>query len=251
MKSFTKIISICFFFCIVCCFLSSIAGAAAAAQPGEKNQSMDSGPMPPCPNGAAPDLGNDTASQEQMIKDLESKGLNTTDLKAAFASGDREQVHTVMEGIRDKLPQPPMNGTPGKYGRSATGSGNPRYFGNDTAFQERMVKDLEAQGVDTTELKAAIANGNHEQIHAVMEGFRDNLPLPSINGTPDKDGLSQAHEGSKNKPSYKPASESKTSEEPPQARNAEPTETKSPLSPLTILAGISAAGLAIVSLKRQ
>ena len=172
-----------------------------------------------------------------MVKDLESRGVDTTDLKAAIASGDQAKIHSVMDGLKDKMPQPPV-----RNGTSA----------NDTAFEERMVKDLESQGVDTTELKAAIASGDQEKIRSVMEGLKDKMPRPSMNGTPGNEGKPQGNDAPQQKPADKQApAESNSGEKPSETTGPQPTQTQSPLSPLTIIAGIGAAGLAVVSLKRQ
>ena len=238
MKYFSKIISLCILFCLICCVVPALAGAeSSAAQPVVKNQTSQPGAIPPGNNDVPPKFGNDTAFQERMVKDLESRGIDTTELKAAIATGDKAKINSVMEGLKDKMPQPPMmNGT----------------SANNTAFEERMVKDLESQGVDTTELKAAIASGDQTKIRSVMDGLRDKMPRPSMNGTPGKEAAPQGNNAPQQKPGEKQTpAESKSVEKPAETSVPQPTQTKSPLSPLTIIAGIGAAGLAIVSLKRQ
>lgn len=130
----------------------------------------------------------------------------------------------------------------------------------DAAFQERMIQDLESKGVDTTELKAAFAGGDPEKIRSVMDGLRDKLPRPDMNGTPGKDGVPPAHEQRQGRPEGKPApgtdgamerpADAASPSQSPSSGQPEPSQTQSPLSPLTILAGIGAAGLAAVCLKR-
>ncbi|MFH0967609.1 MAG: hypothetical protein V1862_07995 [Methanobacteriota archaeon] len=195
--------------------------------------------MPSGNAGTPPDIASDTTFQEQMVKDLESQGVDTTELKAAIASKDSEKVRSIMDGLRDKLPRPSMNGTAGQDGHG------PQDIANNSAFQEQMVKDLESKGIDTTELKAAIASKDPEKIRGVMDGLMDKLPRPAMNGTQGKDGKPQGNNGLQEK------SGDTTSGQPQQTQQAQPTQTKSPLSPLTILAGIGAAGLAIVSLQRR
>lgn len=249
MNRFSKIISISIFLCFLCCIFTAIAGAESpAAPPVEKNQSMQPGNMPPFTNGVPPDFTNDTAFQEQMLKDLTSKGVDTTDLKAAFAGGDQEKIRSVMEGLRDRFPQPSVNGTPGKEGMPQ----GPENLGNETAFQDRMVKDLESKGVDTTGLKAAIASGDQEKIRTLMDGLRDSLPRPYMNGTPGKEGMPRGNEGPMERPAGKPEPGNNGPKDQPADKPAAGAEqTQSPLSPLTILAGLGSAGLAIVSYKRQ
>ena len=130
----------------------------------------------------------------------------------------------------------------------------------DAAFQERMITDLESKGVDTTELKAAFAGGDPEKIRSVMDGLRDKLPRPDMNGTPGKDGIPPAHERPEGMPEGKPALDTDGAREhpadvaspsqPSSSGQPEPAKTQSPLSFLTILAGIGAAGLAAACLKR-
>jgi hypothetical protein len=240
MKPVSVTLLLCIILLLIFCFVTAIIGAeSVAVDPVAKNSNMQPAGMPPGPLGAPPDFANDTAFQERMVQSLESQGVDTTELKGAIASGNQDKIRAVMDSIRDKMPQPPMNGTPGSDGPGS------HDFANDSAFLERMVQDLESRGVDTTELKAAIASGNQEKIRAVMDSIRDRMPQPPMNGTPGREGIPPGSAESQGSPA------GKSSVQPEQTQEPQPAATRSPLSPLTVLAGLGAAGTALVSMKKR
>ena len=173
---------------LLLCLLPLSAGADTVVQPADVNRTQDHAPVPPGPMAGAPDGAPDAAFQDRIIQDLESKGVDTTELKAAFEGGDPEKIRSVLDGLKDKLPQPDLNGTPGKDGIPPA--------------------------------------------HGGPKGRPEGKSAPGTDGTVDR-----------------PADAASPSQS-PSSGQPESTKTQSPLSPLTILTGIGAAGLAAVCLKR-
>jgi hypothetical protein len=173
------------------------------------------------------DIINNTELRERMLNDLELKGVNTSEIKAAIANGDRDKVRSLMESYRDSFPKPDKNGTPGNMG-------TPPDFVNNTEFQNKMISDLETAGVNTSEIKAAIASGDQAKVRSLMESHRGKMPGPR-NGTPGDGGMGP---GMGPGPQGQPGLQS----QPQEQATPMPTPTQSPISPLTILAGIGAAG---------
>ena len=246
MKYFSKIISLCILLSMICCFVPVITGAESpGAQSVDKSKEIQPGTVPPDNNGNPPDFVTDLSFQERMVKDLESQGVDTAGLKAAIASGDKEKIRAVMDALKDKFPRQSMNGQPGDGGHG------PQDFANNTTFQEQIVNRLESKGVDTTELKAALASGDQGKIRTVMEGLRDKLPQPFMNGTSGNAGMPQGNDRPQEKLPGKQASEPNPAGQPQQTQQAQPAQTQSPLSPLTVLAGIGIVGFAVISLRRE
>lgn len=125
-------------FFIICLIVSMVAGVASADQksdnsqnsPGQINNASErAGPgMTPdqkgpremrSQNGTSgemghpPDFTNNSQFRENLLSDLESKGIDTTELRAAMESGDQEKIRQLMDSFRDKLPDRPQNGTSG------------------------------------------------------------------------------------------------------------------------------------------
>jgi hypothetical protein len=220
------------FLCLVFCITAVVSAIVdPAMQPPGNNSSMHPGGML-LQNGENPmDIINNTELRDRMLNDLELKGVNTSEIKAAIANGDRAKVRSLMESYRDSFPKPDKNGTPGN-------GGTPPDFVNNTEFQNKMISDLDSAGVNTSEIKAAIASGDQEKVRSLMESYRDKMPGPR-NGTPGDGRMGPGPQG-------QPGSQSQQQEQ----STPMPTPTQSPISPLTILAGIGAAGCATLLLKR-
>lgn len=60
-----------------------------------------------------PDGVNNSEFRERFIADLQERGIDTTDLQAAFESGDAGKIQAVMNGLREKYPMRPGNETMG------------------------------------------------------------------------------------------------------------------------------------------
>lgn len=60
-----------------------------------------------------PDFSNNSEFRARFIADLQERGIDTTDLQAAFDSGDSGKIQNVMIGLHDKYPMQPGNETMG------------------------------------------------------------------------------------------------------------------------------------------
>jgi|GEM_PF-4776179 len=237
-----KILGMLVFLCLVFCITSVVSAIQdpAIQLPGN-DSSMQPGGMPPSNGGNPMDILNNTDLRDRMLNNLESRGVNTSEIKAAIANGDQEKVRSLMESYRNSFPRPDNNTVP-------RNGGAPPDFANNSEFQNKMISDLESAGIDTSEIKAAIASGDKERVRNLMTSYRDKLPGP-MNGTPGESGMGpgmgpgpQGQPGDIKQPG--PGSQSQEQSSPV------PTPTQSPVSPLTILVGIGAAGCATLLLKR-
>jgi len=55
--------------------------------------------------GDNPDFGNNSNFRERMLTDLDNKGIDTSALKAAIESGDRDKIKAEMNTLKDKIPE--------------------------------------------------------------------------------------------------------------------------------------------------
>ncbi len=182
-------------------------------------------------------------------------GISSAEQSAG--SSEKQQVHgpdntdksvgTIPSDAKGPGQMHPPNGTPGS-------GGQPPDFANNSVFKEKFLSDLSAKGVDTTELRTAIENGDKEKIRQLMDSFRDKMPAGPQNGTPGArpDGNEPGRDkGDSDMPGDNGKAPSKDGSFASETSEPVASPTKSPLSPLTILAGLGVAGLAICIHKRE
>ena len=182
-------------------------------------------------------------------------GISSAEQNAG--SSEKQQVHgpdnsdkavgTNLSDAKGPGQMHPQNGTPGS-------GGHPPDFANNSELKEKLLSDLSAKGVDTTELRTAIENGDKEKIRQLMDSFRDKMPAAPQNGTPGArpDGNEQGRDkGASDMPGDNGKTPSKDAILASETSEPVASPTKSPLSPLTILAGLGVAGLAICIHKRE
>ncbi|HWQ66969.1 MAG TPA: hypothetical protein VN372_08875 [Methanospirillum sp.] len=157
--------------------------------------------------------GNGTSMRNHMLTTLEEKGIDTTELKQAMESGDKEKEHAILSQYKDLLPAREGAGSPGPQG-----------------FSDNLLTTLKEKGIDTTELEQAIQSGDKEKERSIMDQYRDLIPRPAQNGTPREqhpgDGTDSSAQGAQ-----------KSSESP------SPSSEKSPISLAVILGGLGAVAL--------
>ncbi|OPY35363.1 MAG: hypothetical protein A4E35_02426 [Methanoregula sp. PtaU1.Bin051] len=123
------------------------------------------------PSHPAFDLSN-TTMQQEMINRFEQEGVDVTELKTAFASGDREAVKAWLD-VNRKEPGP---GCPG-------GTGCPEFDLTDATKQQEMISRFEEKGTDVSGLKAAFASGNTTDVRTWLDANR-----PAHSGRQPPDG---------------------------------------------------------------
>ncbi|WAI01768.1 hypothetical protein [Methanogenium organophilum] len=101
-------------------------------------------------------MKNGTISQFALEK-MQANGIETTELETALENGDREAVRAFLQENRP-TDAPEM------------GEGQ-RHAMNEERMQQ-MITEMQANGVDTTELETALENGDHEAVRAFMEANR-------------------------------------------------------------------------------
>ena len=115
-----------------------------------------------CAAMAAPMGAGDGMGQKGMMKDdgdrfqivitkLQENGVDTTELEAAIADGNREEVREFF-----------------KANCQADGSARQQ----NAERMQQMITKMQANGVDTTVLEAAIADGDREAVHAFLQENR-------------------------------------------------------------------------------
>lgn len=108
---------------------------------------------------------------------------------------------------------------------------------NDTTLRDEVLANLESNGVNTSVLRAAISVGATGKVQNILEFYKDKLKANPNYVKPEETGNESTDK-------------SNVDETVPAESVPLPTETKSPVSPFTILAGIGAAGCVIIFLKR-
>lgn len=181
-------------------------------------------------------------------------GVANADQNSDNSQNSQDQISNVSERAGPGIVQDQKNP---KEMRSHNGTpeemGHPPDFVNNSEFREKILSDLESKGVDTAELRAAMQSGDQEKILKLMDSFRDKLPGGPQNGTPGPKFDGKEPMGNQTKYNG-PADKSGTAPSPVQSAQKSqpvPTPTKSPLSPLIVLTGIGAVGLAVAAIKRN
>jgi hypothetical protein len=146
----------------------------AALQDGDTDavQAWLEAHRPEKPEGSGrspPDLTNPT-SQEKIITRLEERGVDVTEVKTALQNGDTEAVQAWLETHRPERPE---------------GAGRSPPDLTDPTSQEKIITRLEERGVDVTEVKTALQNGDTEAVQAWLETHRPERPEGSGRSPPD------------------------------------------------------------------
>ena len=232
------------------------AGNETVMQVLENHSTVQPCSLPPQNNSTPPDFVNNSEFRDKIISDLESNGVNTSELKAAIASGDQEKSRDLMESLRDKFrhgPQerlqgndtlgpgkerPPMGTGPGPQermqGNDTLGPGKERpLMGTGPGPQERLQgNDTMGPGKERPPIDMGLGPQERMQGNGTMGPGKERPPMDMGPGPQEQP------------PGMKPGSEK------PVEQTPQPTETKSPLSPFSVLAGITAAGCAVLLSKR-
>ena len=208
------------------------AGNETVMQASENHSTVQPCNLPPQNNGTPPDFVNNSEFRDKMISDLESNGVNTSELKAAIASGDQEKSRNLMESLRDKLPHGPQERM---QGNGSMGPGKERPpMGTGPGPQERM-QGNGSMGPGKERPPMGTGPGPQERMqgNGSMGPGKERPPMGTGPGPQDQP------------PGMKPGSEQ------PVEQTPQPTETKSPLSPFSVLAGITAAGCTVLLSRRR
>ena len=102
-------------------------------------------------------------SPEDVISHLEEKGVDVTEVKTALQIGDNEAVKAWLGNyFQAHRPEKPA------------GTGHPVPDFTDTTRVQEMIARLEGRGVDVTEVKAALQNGDTAAVKLWFEDFFPN-----------------------------------------------------------------------------
>jgi len=93
----------------------------------------------------------DGAGLQTIITKMQENGVDTTELETAIADGNQDAVRAFLQENRPAdAPERQQNGE----------------------RMQQMITKMQENGVDTTELKAAIADGDREAVHAFLQENR-------------------------------------------------------------------------------
>jgi len=99
--------------------------------------------------------GQNGERMQQMITKMQENGVDTTELETAIADGNQDAVRAFLEANRPAdAPEHPENG------------------GQNGERMQQMITKMQENGVDTTELETAIADGDREAVHAFLQENR-------------------------------------------------------------------------------
>jgi DNA-binding transcriptional MerR regulator len=144
----------------VLCIIALVMGTASAAviTATASTSSTSTGPFHKHP------------SPESLISFLEQQGVDVSEVKAALQDGDTEAVHAWLEAHRPTRPE--------GAGRSPPDLADP-------ARQQEIITRLEEKGVDVTEAKTALQNGDTDAVKAWLEAHRPEKPDGTGRAPPD------------------------------------------------------------------
>jgi DNA-binding transcriptional MerR regulator len=140
----------------VLCIIALVMGTASAAVITAADRST--GPFHKHP------------SPESLISFLEQQGVDVSEVKAALQDGDTEAVKAWLEAHRPTRPE--------GAGRSPPDLADP-------ARQQEIITRLEEKGVDVTEAKTALQNGDTDAVKAWLEAHRPEKPDGTGRAPPD------------------------------------------------------------------
>ena len=102
--------------------------------------------------------------QQQMISRFEEQGIDTSGLKAAFASGNENDVKTWLDAHRPARPE------------NAELPAHQKFDLTNTTLQQQMINRFEQRGIDTSGLKAAFSSGNETDVETWLDAHRPTHP---------------------------------------------------------------------------
>jgi DNA-binding transcriptional MerR regulator len=136
----------------VLCVIALVMGTAGAAVIATTGSASD--------NGAKP--AHQHLSPESIINHLEEQGVDVAEAKTAFQNGDTEALKAWLEAHRPERPE--------GAGRSPPDLTNP-------TSQEKIITRLEERGVDVTEVKTLLQDGDSAAVQVWLEAyFQANRP---------------------------------------------------------------------------
>jgi len=127
------------------------------------------------------DLSNST-QQQQFITRLEQEGVDVTELKTALQNGNTDAAQTWLDSyMQAHKPARGMERGNGRHGMDLSNS----------TQQQQLVTRLEQEGVDVTELKTALQNGNTDAaqtwLDSYMQAHKPAMGMEMGNGKPGMD----------------------------------------------------------------
>ena len=118
-------------------------------------------------------------SPNEMITHLEQQGVDVTQVRTALQNGDTATVKTWFENYF-QAHKPQMMNRP-EY---------PRFDLTNVTRQQQVITKLEQQGVDVTEAKTALQNGDTAAVKAWLDTYRethkDQMPNSTSRPGPEK-----------------------------------------------------------------
>jgi hypothetical protein len=133
----------------VLCILALVMGTASAAAitATDSTSGSDTGP-------------SHHPSPEAILDALESKGVDVTQVRASLQNGDTDAVKAWLENyFQSNKPAMP------------DGSGRSPPDLTDPTQQEKTISRLEEQGVDVTEVRTEVQNGDTAAVTAWLENY--------------------------------------------------------------------------------
>ena len=128
----------------VLCIIALVVGTASAAVIARADSISGTDATP----------AHQHPSPESIIDGLEQQGVDVTEAKTALQNGDTEAVQAWLEAHRPARPEGPGRSPPDL---------------TDPTRQQEIVTRLEERGVDVTEVKTALQNGDTEAVKTWLE----------------------------------------------------------------------------------
>jgi DNA-binding transcriptional MerR regulator len=145
----------------VLCIVALVMGTASAAVITATGSTSDKGAIP----------AHLHPSPGSIISHLQQQGVDVTEVKTALQNGDTEAVNAWLEAHRPERPD-------------GTGRSSPDL--TDPTKQQEIITRLEEEGVDVTELKTALQNGDSAAVQAWLRThFHDHRPAHKAPGLGD------------------------------------------------------------------
>jgi DNA-binding transcriptional MerR regulator len=113
-------------------------------------------------------------SPESIIEFLEQQGVDVTEVKTSLQNGDTGAVQSWLETHRPARPD---------------GSGHAPFDLSDATRQEKIIDRLEEKGVDVTDVKTLLQNGDSAAVQAWLEAYfqahKPEKPARAVRSPPD------------------------------------------------------------------
>jgi DNA-binding transcriptional MerR regulator len=134
----------------VLCIVALVMGTASAAVITATGSTSDKGAIP----------AHLHPSPGSIISHLQQQGVDVTEVKTALQNGDTEAVNAWLEAyFQAHRPERPE------------GSGRSPPDLTSSTRQQDIITRLEAEGVDVTEAKTALQNGDSDAVQAWLEAY--------------------------------------------------------------------------------